>query len=532
MAESVTYGSYSFPSPAPFVGQGVEPVYVEGKVDYFIDAIQIVGNITGENLSGLHLQKMKMISGLLPEFQTLTVTNDASNKEFLYSTPQSISFSESDLTTVLPYSIELLSFSSGDPDSMLSSVFGVADPVDSWTFTETDGRITDANHTVSARGLKTNSKDPLQNALDFVSGRSSGYLDISLFQTGDHAFLVSRTESIDKAKNSYSIESAYKYSTSENPVTKSGIFSSNTQIAFDKDNGLTLNVNASLQGSITGALINTGHFTADQATEIAVNTVANSLSDYESGVYTFVRSGPRTASFQVDTGSNTVNFSYAFSDPSNLDQEGNILHKKTASVRATKDRSDIEISVRGDIIFNSPSKIIGTGDPATGERFKELDAFYSGVIDDSGFLNLAVEALKDFRLDATGYHISGDYVNPVPTTRSITKNAEQSEINYDLTFTNKIDLSSGTLSGLQVSISDKKPLTVSGIVPSIAGFTQQILNNRTAGEYAVSASCEASTGTLAKLQEIVSGQMTGFYEFSKTSSVNEDTISFNLSKYY
>ena len=532
MAESITYGSFTFPDPTPFVGQGVEPVYVEGKVDYFLDSIQLVGNLTGENLSGLHIQKMRMISGLLPEFQTLTISNDDENKEFLFSTPQSISFSDSDLTTVLPYSIQLISFNSGDTGSMLSSFFGVADPVDTWTFTETDGRITEANHSVSARGVKVSSKDPLKNALDFVSGRSSGYLDISLFQTGTHAFLVSRTENIDRAKNSYSIDSSYKYSTTENPVTDSGIFSSNTQIAFDKDNGLTLNVNASLQGSITGALVDTGHFTADDATEIAVNAVVSSLSDYESGVYTFVRSGPKTARYQVDTGSNTIDFSYAFSDPSNLDQEGNILHKKTASVRASKDRSHIDISVKGDIIFNSPAKMIGTGDPSTGERFKEIDAFYSGVIDNSGFLNLAVEALKDFRLDATGYHISGDYVNPVPVDKSITKTPEQSQISYNLSFNNKIDISSGTLSGLQVSISDKKPLKVSGIVPSLVGFTQQILNNRTAGEYTVSASCEASTGTLEKLEEVVSGQMTGFYEFSKSSSVNEDTISFNLSKYY
>ena len=42
---------------------------------------------------------------------------------------------------------------------------------------------------------------------------------------------------------------------------------------------------------------------------------------------------------------------------------------------------------------------MGTGDPATGERFKQVDSQYSGVLANSGFLNLAIEALQDFTGD-------------------------------------------------------------------------------------------------------------------------------------
>ena len=73
MSETITYGSYTFPEPTPFVGQGVDPVFIAGKADHFKDSIELVGNLTGENLSGLHLQKMKMISGLLSTFETLTI---------------------------------------------------------------------------------------------------------------------------------------------------------------------------------------------------------------------------------------------------------------------------------------------------------------------------------------------------------------------------------------------------------------------------------------------------------------------------
>ena len=57
-------------------------------------------------------------------------------------------------------------------------------------------------------------------------------------------------------------------------------------------------------------LVTTGLFTSGQATEMALNAVASSLSDYESGAYTFIDKGPRTASYNIDTGTNTISFSY------------------------------------------------------------------------------------------------------------------------------------------------------------------------------------------------------------------------------
>tara|TARA_R110002020_G_scaffold142040_2_gene313923 strand:+ start:1989 stop:3587 length:1599 start_codon:yes stop_codon:yes gene_type:complete len=532
MAESITYGSYTFPDPTPFVGQGVEPIYVAGKADHLKNTIDLVGSLTGENLSGLHLQKMKMVSGLLSEFQTLTITNDTVNKEFTFSKPVSISFADSDLTTVLPYSVAFESFDS----QSFSEFFGIRNPQDKWSFTEEDGRITDVSHNVSAQGVRVTSTPPLVNARHFVTGRTTGCLDLSLFQTGGNAFLMSRTEDIDKSNNTYGITENYKYSTTQNPVTDSGIFTSNTKISFDRDGGLNVDVDASIQGSMdggkTGHLIHTGLFTTGQATEIAINAVASSLSDYESGVYSFIGRGPKTVSYNIDTGLNKVDFSYKFPDPSNLDQEGNILHTQSASVSASKDDSKIKIGIQGDFKFNAPFEIMGTGDPATGERFKEVDAQYSGVLANSGFLNLAIEALKDFREDATGYHISGDFVNPEPLSRSINKIPAQSVISYNFEFDNRIDLASGTLSGLKVDISDKKPIELSGIVMSLDSFATQKIMNRRAGEYSVSASCEASTGDMQTLIDVVSGHMTGIFVFSESSSVNDDTISYNTSRYY
>ena len=249
MAETVSYGSYSFPAPAPLVGESSEMLYVAGQVDNFANDISVVGNLTGENISGLHLQKMQMITGLTPEFETLSVSNDAETKQFAKAMPVSVDFSSADLTTVLPYSVSFKCYSSG----VFSQFFGVRDPMDKWTFDENNGKITKAVHTVSAKGVKIDDSSPLVNARHFVTGRMTGFANLSLFQTGVgnvYPFLLSRNEDINKASDSYSLKEEYEYSTSENPISNSGIVQVDTSLSFDKIGGLNARVNGSIYGSL------------------------------------------------------------------------------------------------------------------------------------------------------------------------------------------------------------------------------------------------------------------------------------------
>ena len=536
MAETVSYGSYTFPSPAPLVGESSDMVSVAGEVDNFTNNIAIVGTLTGENLSGLHSQKIEMITALLPEFQTLSITNDAETKQFTQARPVDLSFSSADLTTVLPYSASFTCYSSGT----FSKFFGVQNPSDTWDFAEQNGKVTRATHRVSAKGVKIDSNSPLVNARHFVTGRVTGFSNLSLFQTGTtnvHAFLTSRNEDINKAANSYTLTEEYSYSTSENPISDSGVVSTNTSISYDKAGGLSVKVNGSIFGSmdanITGGLLGTGNFTPNQAKEVAINAVVSSLSDYESGLYSFVDRGPSSYDYTIDTGANKVDFSFNFNDPDNDSQIGNVMHNRSASVSASKDQSFVQIQVNGEFKYNAPFDVLGTGNPCTGVRFQEVEAQFSGIATGSGFLNLAVEALRDFREDATGWHISGDYVNPVPEARNIDKRPYDSTVSYDVSFTNKIDLSSGLLSGLKVSIQDTKPIELSGIVPSLAGYATQKIYNRTLGQYSISANCEGNTGNFDTLEEVVSGYLTGIFDINKSdSSSAEGDLSLNWGRYY
>ena len=101
-----------------------------------------------------------------------------------------------------------------------------------------------------------------------------------------------------------------------------------------------------------------------------------------------------------------------------------------------------------------------------------------------------------------------------------------------MTFDNRIDLSSGELTGLKVSIQDDRPIQISGIKPSIAGFATQNVKERKIGLYSVSASCDGGTGLLPTLESNVGKYISGVFDQSKSESVGDNTISFNLSRYY
>jgi hypothetical protein len=475
-APTISYGSYTFPAPSPFIAESSSPIFISGQSDFFIDNISVIGTLTGSDLSGIVLQKGEMITGLLSEFQTLKITGDSEGKVYSGAKPTSISFSQSDLTTTLPYSVSFEAYSSGS----FSNFFGITDPQDSWSFAEQDGRVTSATHTVSAKGLNLgDGVSALDNARNFVTGRGSGISQISLFQSGHDAFLQSRTEAIDKAANVYSTTEEYIYSTTQNRIASglSGVLDCSSSISLDEDGKVSITVNGSLQGSmdanLTGALLTTGNFTPENAKEVATNIIASSLSDYESGVYIFTEGigrDPSSYNYTLNTGSNRLDFTFTFNDQTNTEQSGNVLHTKSASVSSSKDDANTKVTVNGQLSYNSNSNFSNTsGDPSSSPQWFDLQNELSGI----NFFALATEAFKDFTGCATGYSISGVYLNPVAIESGIDKNPFDRTINYNVSFDTKLDLSDGDLKNLKVSISDTKPIGVSGIKPSLAGFAKQ-----------------------------------------------------------
>ena len=287
-----------------------------------------------------------------------------------------------------------------------------------------------------------------------------------------------------------------------------------------------------MDANLTGALLTTGNFTTEDAKQIATNVVASSLSDYESGVYTFTEGigrDPSSYNYTLNTGSNRLDFSFTFNDQTNTEQSGNILHTKSASVSSSKDDANTKVTVNGELSYNSNANFSNaSGDPTTSPQWFDLQRELSGI----NFFDLATEALVDFTGCATGYNITGIYLNPVAVESGVDKNPYERTISYNVSFDTKLDLSNGDLKNLKVSISDTKPIGVSGIKPSLAGFAKQKTKNRSIGVYAVSASAEGTSGDFSTLETTVNKYITGVFDQSKSESLGDNTISFNLNRFY
>ncbi len=537
MATSITYGSYSFPEPIPLFSEEDEAVKLGGLLDHSTIRVNIVGFLTGSDLSGLDLQKMQMISGFLNEYQDLTITIENEAKTCPCAFIESIDFNESDSTTVLPYSLTALYYSG----ETFSEYFGVTDPQNSWSYEEGDNKIITATHTVSAKGLKVGSKDPFDNAREFVSGKViNGFENIALFNSGDNAFLTSRTENVDRKENIYGVTEVYSYSAgdrdnSDKSYSDSGVLNLSTSISFSDNSELSISVNGSLQGSMdanTGSqvgLLSTGNFTPEQATEVATNALVNSYSDYESGVYSFVQKGPTAFNYDLNTGANILNFSFAFADPDKVDLiNDNVLHSYVSSISLSKDASVSSVAVQGNLKYLGSLFIDSTGEFESNARFQAVDTAF-GQVDQRA---IAVSALEKFSGVATGYEINSSYVNEEPIDFSISKNPVENTISYNYNYSNQVDFSSGDLKNLSLNISNKQPIAVNNVQETISGVGASQVISRSLGNYSVSASCSEDGSKLDKLKEVVSGLCSGDLLIQESYATGQNSISYNLAKYY
>ena len=532
MATSITYGSYSFPEPIPLFSEEDEVVKFGGLLDHSAIRVNLVGFLTGSDLSGLDLQKMQMVSGFLSEYEDLVVTIGNETKTCPSAFIESIDFNDSDSTTILTYSFTAIYYSG----ETFSEYLGVTDPQNSWSYDEGDDKIITATHTVSAKGVKVNSDDPFDNARDFVAEKlENGFENIALVNSGSNAFLTSRTENVDKKQNIYGVTEVYTYSAGDRSYSDSGVVNVSTSISFSNKSELSINVNGSIQGSIdanTGSqvgLLSTGNFTPEQATDVAINALVNSYSDYESGVYSFVQDGPTAFNYDLNTGANLLNFSFTFADPDKVDViNNNVLHSFTSSISISKDSSVSSVSVRGDLRYLGTLFIDSTGEFENNARFQAVETAF-GEIDQQA---IAISALTDFSGVATGYEINSSYVNQEPRSLSISKNPIENTISYNYTYNNQVDFSDGDLKDLSLNITDKQPLTVNNVQETIAGFKASQIISRSLGNYSVSATCSNDGSELETLKEFVSGFCSGDYKIQESYSTGQNSISYNLSKYY
>lgn len=532
---SITYGSYSFPDPLPLVAEEDQAIVVAGNYDNSEITVNLVGYFTGSDLSGLDLQKMQMTSGFLNEYQDLTITANNESKVCPNASVKSITFNESDLTTFLPYSLSLVYYSG----ETFSDYFGVAEPKNTWEYQEQENNTIVATHSVSARGLKVDSSSELENARSFVKGKlEEGFSNVAIFNipNGD-AYLQSRSENIDKKSNTYGVTETYLYSTSQDTIFEDieGIVNVNSSISYDINEGLSVSLQGSVQGNIdanTGSqngLLSTGDFTLEKATEVVLNTIVNSYSDYESGVYSFVLDGPTSYSYELNTGSNTLGFSFQFSDPENLDIiNGNVVHTYSTSINISKDAPTAKISVQGQLRYKGTDIISDVEEFEDNIRFQAIETAFSEV--DPHFI--AYEAMSDFTGVASEYEFQSSSINTGSVNFSINKDPVENMLNYSYNYNNQVDLSNGDLTDFSISIQDKKPIQLPQVQETINGFAAQTVISRTLGEYSISSQANDNIDKLQDLKTLTQKYCSGLYKISESYQTGSNNISYSLSKYY
>ena len=539
MASSITYGSYNFPEPLPLVAEEDQLVSVAGQYDHSAIRVNLVGYLTGADLSGLDLQKMSMINGLLEEYQDLTITAENYSKTCPKSFIENVSFSDSDVTTFLPYSLSFLYYSG----ETFSDFFRVSDPTNSWEYSEGENKTITAKHSVSAKGLKIGDSSELDNAKYYVNSKlQEGFENIALFNSGvSNAYLTSRSESIDRSANSYSVTEDFVYSTShdysENQIFEnvSGIVEVSSSISFSETDGLSISLEGSIRGNVdanTGSqqgLLSTGDFSPENATEVALNSLVGSYSNYESGIYSFVLNGPTSFSYDLDTGSNTLGFSFSFSDPENLEIiNDDVVHSYSTSIQVSKDEPNTKVSVQGSLTYKGSDFLTVTGEFENNPRFQAVSGAFETVSPEL----IAKEAMDDFVLVATEYDFDSSYINTGVKDFSISKDPVGNIINYSYNYDNKIDFSSGKLKNFSMDIQDQKPINLSSVKETISGVSAKQVISRTLGTYSVNGSSQDGPEKLEELKEIVSGLCSGSVVISSNYTTGDNSISYNLAKYY
>ena len=536
MPNSITYGSYNFPEPLPTLGESDTPIVVAGKYDHKSISISLIGFITGSNLRELHEQKESMISGFLTEYQDLTVTIDSDVRTFNKCLINSLQFNDSDLTTVLPYSAEISTYE----DETFSEYFGVESPENNWSYQELDGKIIQATHTVSAKGVKVDSNSCLTNARNFVTANIGDFEFIGLFNSGDAGFLTSRTEDVNRKDNTYGVTEVYSYSTSDDIMSDKGVLSASTDIQYSRQGDLSVSVKGTLQGDIDAYIrdegLTTGDFTPENATHIALNSVVNSSSNYEQEVYTFLSGGATSFDYTLDTGANKLDFVFNFENSENLDfiSGTNVLHNYDVTVNCTKDNPVSSVAIQGSLKYHAADlNIASVGDAGIeNPRFKAVSGAFDFFTGHSGIYNLSIGALDDFSDVAVGYDFTSTYLRKEPTSMTIKKDPSKNIISYNYSYNNSIDYSTGRLNDFTATITNKVPIQKNSVRETVNGYNASLIIRRTLGEYSISASANNSEEDLNNLKSLVSDLCSGEDKISDSHAINPNNITYNLSKYY
>jgi len=314
----VKYNNVTLPTPTPYVSVNNEIIRY-GSRFASVNKITLNGQITGTSFAALATAQSGLVGIFSTSYKTLAITEGigSSTDAIVFSgcSFESISFDSSRYNRIVPYSIELLSYPSGD------SFFGILEPKDEIRISAGNDGFGTVSHAVSAKGFSIgNANTAINSAKNFVSGRSaSGVAKIAAMSklagsiTAFTPILVNVSENLNRLDLTYSLEKSYKFK------LLSGVLGYNFNKNFLTSYSTTLSsgagddfVTATIQGEIRHPISGAGTL-SDLYSELST------LSPYSvvSGTYgspnglTFC-SDPITFSVTENSGAKKINFNASY----------------------------------------------------------------------------------------------------------------------------------------------------------------------------------------------------------------------------
>lgn len=498
--------------PTPYVSISRENIH-NGKRHGARDTITLDGQLTGytcpdrtNNFDYLTSFQDQLIQKFQEnQYGWLRVRENSGE---VFSAPncrvQSINFRESKLYNLVDYTISLESYPSQALDSSSYAHFGVINPVDTWNFSESAGKVS-LTHEISAKGFNrfkngAGKADAILNARNFVhsrTGLSHSYVAPTFVVNGINnaspdPVLLNRSEIQNPIEGTYSITENYEFNRDGERNAPIVTTSCNIQSGINQDFA-SVDLNVQVQGGWTG--IHSGSANAPDGATTYGNHSPTELTDYVTGILTQnlvnkakalsnindLNSKPVSYSAREDFNANLVEI--------NVSYDNNQLFQtiSNGSTTIAKDYAyfDYSLSTNRDVISNT-SKYTIVGNIVGRGHLK--DKYHNAVT----FLE------NDMTPNITGYlyALANDYhtkqdavtresLNPTPTTVSIDKNSIEGSISIRGEF-NDLEEATVTLSEESYKVSDYLEDIVWNweVTPSLPHYSTTPSNNL-AGVYMV-----------------------------------------------
>lgn len=455
--------------PTPFIGITESPISYSSRWG-ILEILTLEGLITGCTFSGLIIGYNNIVSKFNTDYKTLEVVQftGAESGSVLRRDNievEGITIGGEKWVGVLPYTINLRSYPSG----YFSGDSSVIAPNNSWSFTENEDYTATIVHTISCKGINTNSttNNALENAKTWVLAKTGGLEILPAFiRTGNFGNLCLRghAETINRFNGEYSVTQTYV-----NDLTRLGPGILRYSTDFQSGDYIT----ATIQGEVSSC---------ENSLETA-RQIYKSFSPYATALSAYNKLFSRTDlnSFALTSGvrENPINGNLSFSISFDNDPAPDVIFDYTTQIQSG---NKITVNIEGQIRARGPLK----------DRFEKVSAYASSI----NLYGLANEHYTEFYPLAGTYPLntkalsSGKSENQYNGTIGLRASFDNSEkiddrleyVDYTISFipaTEKFDMqacvgSTGTYSIVDLGYKNRAAITLQG--------QTRISNNVTEGD--------------------------------------------------